>query len=270
MAAADAEAEEIRLLAKTYQYDRYVSALLAPRRYREALIILAAFGAELQRIPLLVTEPMMAAIRLQWWRDELSAAVHARHGGRRIGHRLFDALVETTTANRLPVGLLQGMIDAAETELDPKPFNDSAETRQVLIKFDGALFELAGRLLESSASRDVWLLAAQAYGNARLAHEAAWRQKSGAQTYLAADRPAAKVEAAEHFASDARDALAKLRLLRRDLDRGALRALLPLAAIQPFLRSAAMSLQQSDGITAPPSDFSRARRILWAHWRGPI
>ena len=109
-------ADEVRQLARTFQYDRYIAALLLPRRHREALIVLAAFAGELQRIPFLVSEPMMAAIRFQWWRDELMAAAAPEAGERRTGHRLCDTLVTVARTYYLPFGLLQGIIDAAETE----------------------------------------------------------------------------------------------------------------------------------------------------------
>jgi phytoene/squalene synthetase len=277
MASSDAdaqsriEADQIRQLVRIYQYDRYIAALLLPRKHREALIVLAAFGAELQRIPNIVSEPMMAAVRMQWWRDELSTAAAPNTAGRptewRTGHRLGDALVDVVRSYNLPFGLLQGMIDAAETELDPTPFADAAETRQVLVKFDGALFELAGRILGADASRDIWADAARAYGYARLASQGEWRQLSGAQTYVSRDLGAKGDYGAATFCEKAEQGLAAIRERYSSLDKAARGALLPLATVPPLLRSIAMSLQQSDVTQAAISDFSRARAILWAHWR---
>lgn len=265
-AATRADAEEIRQLARTFQYDRYIAALLLPRRHREALIVLAAFAGELQRIPVIVSEPMMAALRFQWWRDELMAAAVPNAGERRIGHPLCDAVMRVAREQRLPFGLLQGMLDAAEVELDPTPLADAGEMRQILTKFDGALFELAGHILGAETSRDVWPTAAMAYGGARLASELCQRQAAGAQTYLS--QTCRDVEQA--FVMPAEAALAELRGRLATFDRGTRGALLPLATVPPLLRGVASQNQQTDAVNNPISDFARARHILWAHWRGRI
>ncbi len=261
-----ADAEEIRQLARTFQYDRYIAALLLPRRHREALIVLAAFAGELQRIPVIVSEPMMAALRFQWWRDELMAAAAPNAGERRIGHPLCDAVMRVARELRLPFGLLQGMLDAAEVELDPTPLADAGETRQLLTKFDGALFEIAGRILGSAASRDVWQDAAMAYGGTRLAAELRQRQAVGAQTYLS--QTCRDAESA--FVVPASAALAELRERFATFDRGTRGALLPLATVPPLLCGVASQNQQTDAINNSISDFARVRHILWVHWRGRI
>lgn len=264
--ATNAEADEVRQWARIYQYDRYMSALLLPRRHREALIVLAAFAAELQRIPFIVSEPMMAAVRFQWWRDELISAAAPGAKPAKTGHQLCDAVVATARDYDLPFGLLQGMIDASETELDVTPFAEAAETRQVLIKFEGALFELAGRVLASGVARDIWQLSAVAYGSARLAAEYARRHAVGAQTFKSQDCK----DTVQAFVDPARQALEAVRARASKMDRGSKGALLPLATVAPLLRVVAGQDQHTDATNALLSDFARARLILWAHWRGRI
>jgi len=268
------EADEIRQMVRAYQYDRYVAALLLPRKHREALIVLAAFGAELQRIPNIASEPMMAAIRMQWWRDELSAAAANNGAGqqevRRTGHQLCDALVETAGSYNLPFGLLQGMIDAAETELDPTPFSDTAETRQVLIKFEGAMFELAGRILGSHVPRDVWADAAEAYGYARLSTEHGWRKRNGLQTYVSKEIGAEDQNHLAAFVRSAEQAAAAVRTRYATLDTAAKGALLPLATVPTLLRTSPLTKHQPDDAELAISNSGRALALLWAHWRGRI
>lgn len=287
-------ADEIRLQARTYQYDRYVSALLLPRRHREALIVLAAFAGELQRIPLITSEPMIAAVRLQWWRDALmtaataqytkpSSKVEASDGAAtepvRTGHLLLDALVEVAMTRKLPFGLLQGMIDAAEIELDPAPFAETVETQQVLVKFEGALFELAGKVLGSQdLTREMCADAAIAYGATRLAAQAPARHWAGAQTYVSREA----IAAAPDGEKDPQTILVAMamapweRLCRAysKLERPASGALLPLATVRPLVRILAMSARQSGvkdvELDSGLSDFARARWILWSHWRAAI
>lgn len=57
--------QHVRDTARTYAPDRYLAALLAPKSYRDDLIILAAFLGEMERIPKIVREPALGEIRLQ-------------------------------------------------------------------------------------------------------------------------------------------------------------------------------------------------------------
>jgi len=203
---------------------------------------------------------------LQWWRDELIAAAAPGADGQRSGHQLCDALVARARAYQLPFGLLQGMIDAAETELDATRFVEAAETRQVLIKFEGALFELTGRVLGSAAPREVWQQAAIAYGGARRAAEHRQRRDAGAQTYTSQDCP----DVEQALIEPGWAALAAVRARRAELDRASRCALLPLATVAPLLSGVARQRQHTDATNGRLSDFARARLILWAHWRGRI
>ena len=54
--------------------DRYFSALFAPAALRPQLLVLYAFNAELARVAETVREPMLGAIRLEWWRETAEGA----------------------------------------------------------------------------------------------------------------------------------------------------------------------------------------------------
>jgi phytoene synthase len=276
--ASGEERDEIRTVARAFEYERYLAALLMPRNEREPLVLLAAFSAELRRVPSLVTEPMMGSIRLQWWRDALDAAAG---GGDvvRSGNPLADALAVTVRRHDLPWGLLQGMIDAAEYALDPTPFQHTAETRQYLIKREAALFELSGRVAGARPPREVWANAGLAYGAFRcaVAYDAARRH--GAQTFLSREvaEPAADEtgEGRRWFAERAAEALGPVRAAAKTLGRPARRVLLPLAIIEPFLRRSSSAAERpfggrpvvGSGIVEP-SRLARATRLLLRHWRG--
>ena len=62
---------ELTALARTYEPERYLAATLAPAPQQSALIALAAYAADLQRIAASATQPLLGEIRLQWWRDSL-------------------------------------------------------------------------------------------------------------------------------------------------------------------------------------------------------
>ena len=104
------ELDEIRGLARTFEYDRYMTALLMPRASREGLVLLAAFAGELRRIPDLVTEPMIGAIRFQWWRDALE---EIGQGGPVRKHEVTTPLSEVldAPAAHLLDRLVEGVLD---------------------------------------------------------------------------------------------------------------------------------------------------------------
>ncbi len=269
-------ADEIRQLARDYEYDRYLAALLGPREVREALIVLSAFAGELQRIQAVTREPMMAAIRLQWWRDVLLARTAATDPDARTGKPLADALVAVIHRHGLASGLALGMIDAAECDIDPSPIETDEEMRQILIKREGALFELAGCVLGAAGGRETWHLAALAYGGVRLAAEYRRRCDGGAQTFLSAQlgmRYAGSDDSVliEHaFLEPARSALAELREQPQTIDKATRTALLPIAAAGRWLKGERDGLAIVRQRPFETDRFRRARDLLGSFWRGRI
>ena len=133
MAARDPVIEAARIGAP----DRYLAALYAPEPARGRLIALAAFEADLARISSSVREPLLAEIRLQWWRDALASATR----GEATGHPVADRLRPDVASGLLPVGLLLGMVDAAAD----RDLADEQALRTELSKSEGAAFLLAAR-----------------------------------------------------------------------------------------------------------------------------
>ena len=58
--------------------DRFLASLFAPTEQRQAVWVLCAVNHELARAREVVSEPMLALIRLQWWR-EVVQGVRRRH-----------------------------------------------------------------------------------------------------------------------------------------------------------------------------------------------
>src|ERR1700754_910231 len=54
--------------------DRYFSALFAPAAARPYLFALYAFNHDVARVAETVREPMLGAIRLEWWRETVEGA----------------------------------------------------------------------------------------------------------------------------------------------------------------------------------------------------
>lgn len=90
--------------------DRYFATLFAPVARREALTILYLFNHELARAREVTTTPMLALIRLQWWREVVE--------GQRKMHELATPLSAALEAGELPREDLLALISAREMEAE--------------------------------------------------------------------------------------------------------------------------------------------------------
>lgn len=99
--------------------DRVRAARMADPDIRDRLLTLYAFHAELAKVPELVSEPMMGAIRYQWWRDALGEMFD----GRTVrAHEVTTPLAEMIAQTGISRFLLDRIIDGRERDLDPQPF----------------------------------------------------------------------------------------------------------------------------------------------------
>lgn len=105
--------------ARENALDYYLSALLAPRAYRDDLMVLAAFHGELMRIPHLAREPMAVEVRLQWWRDWIGAMA----ADAKCGNPLADALADVAARHGLAREDLLASVDA-RSQLAPEVATD--------------------------------------------------------------------------------------------------------------------------------------------------
>jgi phytoene synthase len=136
--------QDLLTLARAEEADRYFAATLAPAERREALVTLAAFAAELRRIPRLVTEPMMGEVRLQWWRDTIASFGTDATG---LGHPLADRLRRAVRTCRLPSAPLLAMTEARAFDLYDDPMPDEAALTGYLARTEAGPFALAMQAL---------------------------------------------------------------------------------------------------------------------------
>jgi phytoene synthase len=267
--------------ARAGEPDRYLAALLAPPPEREALLALAAFAAELARIPrLVVREPLMGEVRLQWWRDALGLSE-----GQRTGYGVADAVRQAVRSYGLPVPLLDGLIEARSLEFGDDPFADDRALQDFLWSTEGAQFALAARVLGLGSGAGVEAACSasgQAYGMARLLftlpHSLAQGRIPLARTELAT----AGVTAHELLAGTAstnaaalmgtyrvqiRHSLVVARRLAAQLPRRTRIAFLPLALVRPYVQA-----QERTGLylreEARIAPLTRVCRIAAAHVLG--
>src|SRR5260221_7622052 len=95
--------------------DRFLGALFAPEPQRRDLLALLAFDHELARTRTVTREPLMARIRLEWWRE---AATEAAGVGTPRAQPIVESLSETVRRHKLATTRLVALIDAREEEVD--------------------------------------------------------------------------------------------------------------------------------------------------------
>lgn len=110
--------EQLRAVAREREPDLYAAALLAPAPCRIDLIAVAAFIGEVRRIPLSVSDPNLALIRLQWWREAIGEA--GEKGGA-TGNPVADAIVDVLRRRAVSRTLALRPLDAVEAELYDEP-----------------------------------------------------------------------------------------------------------------------------------------------------
>jgi phytoene synthase len=104
--------ETLAALVRQHDPDRFLTALFAPPERRDALLALYAFNHELARAREVASQPTLALIRLQWWREVVDGA--------RRRHAVATPLAATIEAGMLRRDDLHALIDAREVEAEPE------------------------------------------------------------------------------------------------------------------------------------------------------
>lgn len=141
-------------IVRRHDPDRFLTALFAPAERRDALLTLYAFNHELARARDVVTEPYLALMRLQWWRDVVEGAKRR--------HEVAEPLTAAIEAGQLAREDLLGIVDAREAEADPS-IPSLEDWRAYLLGSAGGLAVAAGRLLGAPSPESLRPLGA-AYG----------------------------------------------------------------------------------------------------------
>jgi 15-cis-phytoene synthase len=150
--------EAIAALVRRHDPDRFLTALFAPPEQRDALLTLYAFDHELARAREVTSEPHLALIRLQWWREVVE--------GERRRHEVATPLAALLDSGRLAADGLLPIIDAYEVEAQPC-IELLSEWRDWLLAGAGGISVAAGHLLgypNPEALRDI----GAAFGAARV------------------------------------------------------------------------------------------------------
>ncbi|QFU09200.1 Squalene/phytoene synthase [Rhodobacteraceae bacterium THAF1] len=161
-------------IVKSGDADRFLAAMAAPPAARAVLFPIYAMNVEISRAPWVTAEPMIAEIRLQWWRDAL-AEIAAGQAPRR--HEVVEPLAQVLDAEG--ARLLEPVIDTRRWEIAREPFVSEAQLLGHLAAGAGGLMWAAARTLgatDEDAVRGVglaggiaaWLVAVPAFHAAGL------------------------------------------------------------------------------------------------------
>jgi phytoene synthase len=101
--------DAIAALVRRHDPDRFLTALFAPPERRDALLTLYAFNHELARAREVASEPPLALIRLQWWREVVE--------GEAKRHEVATPLSGALAAGVLTPATLLPVIEARENEV---------------------------------------------------------------------------------------------------------------------------------------------------------
>lgn len=274
---SDAARDAVITSARTHAPDLYAAALLAPAEARSDLIVLAAYLGEVRRIPLVVRDVTLALIRLQWWRDVLTAPVE----GGRTGHPVADAFLDVMKRRSVPMALATSPLDASEAELATDPLDEPA-FRAYLDDAGGAVIRMAAHVLghtESGPAGAYLDAAGHAIAAAGLAASLPFHIRSGrlpaAASMLSGLTDFRSSEAASRTAVAAvTDALigraekdyASVRRLAADAPRAARAAALPVALVPHYVK--AVQRPGRDCLRDVP-EISPLRR-MWFLWLAHI
>ncbi|MEO0911877.1 MAG: squalene/phytoene synthase family protein [Pseudomonadota bacterium] len=123
--------------------NRFAAALTAPLDIRADLLTLYAFNLEVARAPYVTEEPMLAEMRLQWWRDVLEETYSGAEIRR---HEVTTPLGEMLRRRQLPRARLDALIDARRRDIERDPPASLEALRAYLGASAGGLMVLATRI----------------------------------------------------------------------------------------------------------------------------
>lgn len=250
--------EAVRIAARDTAPDHYISATLAPRRSCDDLIALAAFIGDVDRIIASVSEPALAEIRLQWWRDAILGGAE----GLLTGSPVADALNGAIRQRELPVEAFDAHLTARADDLYADPVLDEAALMGYLAGADVVPFKLAARCIPGAdPEAPLYAAAGEAYGRVRLLRTTARLQARGRRAYPGSGGEAAAVVAEQVPAAER--ALARARALWRTAAAADRLACLSLGTLAPYLAAVQRPGHDPARFIADISPLTRVMRI-WA------
>lgn len=127
--------------------DRFLAAMAAPVSARRILFPIYAFNVEVARAPWVTQEPMIAEMRLQWWRDVLEEIAEKRDV------RKHEVTTELATILSVQAAkLLDDLVSARRWDIYSDAFEDQGHFDEYLVNTGGKLTVAVARLLAPELS----------------------------------------------------------------------------------------------------------------------
>ena len=258
--------------------DRYLAALFAPAPARDELFALYALNVELARIGERVSEPDLAAIKLEWWWD----AIKRTASGEATASPVADAIGALLRAHPQAAEPIGRLIDAREFDVAVKIMPDMPALEDYLDATAGSLFAAAVTIAGGDADRlqPLCIAAGRAYGLTglmrSLAVHAAWGRCDLPTDLLRRHGTSPEEILAGKASPGLAASLAELRAMAQHDMSGAERRLdelapperkifLPLALVRPYLASLAKVADDPFRSLATVNPLYRLWRL--ATWR---
>ncbi|MGB5832173.1 MAG: squalene/phytoene synthase family protein [Thiohalocapsa sp.] len=118
----------------------YYGARFAPTDLRDAVAVLFGWRGEVRRILDDVSDPGVARLKLDWWRDEIQRSMDGRPR-----HPLSKLLAPVLMTHALPLKPFLDQARQVENDLHTRRSADQAAQHRALMDDRGALFELVCR-----------------------------------------------------------------------------------------------------------------------------
>ena len=238
---------------------RFRATMAAPVAARRVLFPIYAFNTEVARAPWVTQEPMIAEMRLQWWRDVLAEIAEARPVRR---HEVTVPLAHVLDATG--ARLLEALIEARRQDVARAPFADEAALWAYLDATSGNLTRAAAHAL-GGAPEAVLRPAGLALGLANWLRAIPALEAAGR-----APLPDGRPEVLRRLAEEGRGHLRAARTGRAGVAPRASAAFLPLWEAGPVLARAARDPSAvAEGRLDPAPARSRAAllfRALSGRW----
>ena len=266
-------AAEVRRLDR----ERYLAALFASGKRRDALFALYAFNLEVAKTAEVVSEALLGEIRLQWWRD----AVDEVYDGSVREHPVLASLAEAIETRGLERSRFHAILDGRAADLRERPFDDLDALEDYVARTAVPLVELACQALDPQNDGIMGLAREAGLGlglagvlraipfharQRRLCVPRSLMTEAGVTAAALFDRapPKAFATAVEPIAARARAHIAVLRRRRRDIPAAARAAFLPVAISEAYLRRLARNGHDVFDPRLAFSPLAIQARIAWA------
>jgi phytoene/squalene synthetase len=256
----DADLTACAQLVEAGDPERFAAVMAAPVAARAKLFPLYAFNIEVSRAPWVTQEPMIAEMRLQWWRDALE---EIRERGIVRRHEVVTPLAHILNAE--DTERLDDLILARRWDIGREPFEDIAAFRTHIRDTAGGLLVVAGQVLDRSAPAEVLEKAGFALGLANWLRAVPALEAAGRIPLVEGTQ-----DAVRSLAHEGLEALAEARRGRGDIPKVARPACLPVAQAEAVLRRAvAVPSRVGEGALDPAPIRRRmtlTRAVVFGRW----